>query len=942
MAHRGRLNVLANVMAKPLRVIFHEFARRHGQPRGRRRVGRRQVPPRHLDRPRVRRDQGAHVAGRPTRRTSRRSTRSCSARPARSRRSRDDLEEHEQVAPGADPRRRGVRRARASSGSASASRASAATIPAAACTSSSTTRSASPPARNSRARSPYPSDVAKGVQAPIFHVNGDDPEAVTFACKMAIEFRQKFHRDIVIDMWCYRRFGHNEGDEPSFTQPLMYARIKQHPPVSEVYGKRLIAEGVIDRRVGRRRSRTSSTTLLEGEFEAGEELQGEQGRLVRRALVGLHAPPMPKPRAATSRPAIDKKLFDGLGRTLTTVPDDLTIHKALARVIDAKREMFDERREFRLGDRRSARVRRPAVRRLRRPPVGPGFGPRHVQPAPRGLGRPERRAQIHPAVQCRARQVRGATTARLSEYGVLGFEYGYAHRRPQDAGDVGSAVRRLRQRRADHDRPVHRRGRGQVAARQRPGAAAAARLRGAGAGAQLGAARTLPAAVRAATTSRSRNSTTPANYFHLLRRQMHRTFRKPLVIMTPKSLLRHTLAVSSAAEFQANSHFRRILSDRNATADDKDATAGAVQRQGRLRPDGGARGGGRQGRHDRPGRAALSVPRRAARGAAQADDRPRGGGLGAGGAEEQRRVVLRRAVIEECADRRRPRRDAPAIRRPRGRGSPATGLASRHQIEQAALVAEALGHNVREEIRRTRKSETHEAGKRWRVSCTRRGTSTMATEVKVPALGESVTEATVGEWLKKPGDPVKRDEPIASLETDKVAVEVPSPVAGRDGPARGQGRRDRRGRRGDRDDRGQRGRGRPPRPTSASAQPAAAKPPAPAAAPAPADTAGAADAADEASPATLSPVGAPRGARARGRSRHDQGHRQGRPPDQGRRARRGQHAAPRPPVGRLPPAAPQLGRRHRRAGRKEERVRMTRLRQTIANRLKSAQKTPRC
>ena len=94
--------------------------------------------------------------------------------------------------------------------------------------------------------SPYPSDVAKGIQAPILHVNGDDPEAVTFCCKLAIEFRQQFNRDIVIDMWCYRRFGHNEGDEPSFTQPQMYAAIKKHPPISEIYGKRLIAEGVVD------------------------------------------------------------------------------------------------------------------------------------------------------------------------------------------------------------------------------------------------------------------------------------------------------------------------------------------------------------------------------------------------------------------------------------------------------------------------------------------------------------------------------------------------------------------------------------------------------------------------------------------------------------------------------------------------------------------------
>jgi 2-oxoglutarate dehydrogenase E1 component len=116
--------------------------------------------------------------------------------------------------------------------------------------------------------SPYPSDVAKGIQAPIFHVNGDDPEAVTFACKMAIEFRQAFNRDIVIDMWCYRRFGHNEGDEPSFTQPLMYEAIRKHPAVSQIYGARLIGEGVVDQKW------IDDTTArflqhLESEFQAG-------------------------------------------------------------------------------------------------------------------------------------------------------------------------------------------------------------------------------------------------------------------------------------------------------------------------------------------------------------------------------------------------------------------------------------------------------------------------------------------------------------------------------------------------------------------------------------------------------------------------------------------------------------------------------------------------
>ena len=117
--------------------------------------------------------------------------------------------------------------------------------------------------------SPYPSDVAKAVQAPILHVNGDDPEAVTFACKLAIEYRQRFNRDIVIDMWCYRRFGHNEGDEPSFTQPLMYAKIREHPPVSQLYAARLEKEGVIEK--GWLDGEIAAfTALLEGEFEAAK------------------------------------------------------------------------------------------------------------------------------------------------------------------------------------------------------------------------------------------------------------------------------------------------------------------------------------------------------------------------------------------------------------------------------------------------------------------------------------------------------------------------------------------------------------------------------------------------------------------------------------------------------------------------------------------------
>jgi 2-oxoglutarate dehydrogenase E1 component len=141
--------------------------------------------------------------------------------------------------------------------------------------------------------SPYPSDVAKAVQAPILHVNGDDPEAVTFACKLAIEFRQKFKRDVVIDMWCYRRFGHNEGDEPSFTQPLMYAAIRQHPPISEIYGTRLLEEGVIDERRGwTARSRASPPCSRASSRPRNPT--AEQGRLVRRPLGGPLKPSTPE------------------------------------------------------------------------------------------------------------------------------------------------------------------------------------------------------------------------------------------------------------------------------------------------------------------------------------------------------------------------------------------------------------------------------------------------------------------------------------------------------------------------------------------------------------------------------------------------------------------------------------------------------------------------
>ncbi len=168
---------------------------------------------------------------------------------------------------------------------------------------------------------------------------------MTFACKMAIEFRQKFHRDIVIDMWCYRRFGHNEGDEPSFTQPLMYARIKEHPPVSAIYGERLVAEGVIDDAFIDARIH-EFTQLLEGEFEAGASYLPNKADWFAGRWSGLGAPAEEETARRNMDTGIEPKLFESLGRTLTTVPEGLEIHKTLARVLDAKAEMFKTGENF--------------------------------------------------------------------------------------------------------------------------------------------------------------------------------------------------------------------------------------------------------------------------------------------------------------------------------------------------------------------------------------------------------------------------------------------------------------------------------------------------------------------------------------------------------------------------------------------------------------------
>jgi 2-oxoglutarate dehydrogenase E1 component len=182
--------------------------------------------------------------------------------------------------------------------------------------------------------SPYPSEVAKIAQAPILHVNGDDPEAVVHCAKIATEFRQQFNRDVVIDMFCYRRFGHNEGDEPSFTQPLMYKKIKSHPTTLKIYSEKLVkaklvSEEKVNQEVGYFKS------YLEKEFIESKNYKPEL-----KWFDGVWSRFIPTPgkdRRGVS--GVNKEKINLIGKKITTIPSNFNVHKTLKKIFENKQKM---------------------------------------------------------------------------------------------------------------------------------------------------------------------------------------------------------------------------------------------------------------------------------------------------------------------------------------------------------------------------------------------------------------------------------------------------------------------------------------------------------------------------------------------------------------------------------------------------------------------------
>ncbi|HCH71629.1 MAG TPA: 2-oxoglutarate dehydrogenase E1 component, partial [Ochrobactrum sp.] len=187
--------------------------------------------------------------------------------------------------------------------------------------------------------SPYPSDVAKMIEAPIFHVNGDDPEAVVFAAKVATEFRMTFHKPVVIDMFCYRRFGHNEGDEPSFTQPLMYKAIRGHKTTVQLYSEKLIAEGLIKQEeIDQMKAQWREN--LEAEFEAGQSYKPNKADWLDGAWAGLRTADNADEQRR-GKTAVPMKTLKEIGKKLVEVPKDFHVHRTIQRFLDNRAKMME-------------------------------------------------------------------------------------------------------------------------------------------------------------------------------------------------------------------------------------------------------------------------------------------------------------------------------------------------------------------------------------------------------------------------------------------------------------------------------------------------------------------------------------------------------------------------------------------------------------------------
>ena len=404
--------------------------------------------------------------------------------------------------------------------------------------------------------SPYPSDLGKVVDAPILHCNGDDPEAVVYCAKVAIEFRQKFNKDVVIDMICYRRFGHNEGDEPSFTQPLMYKKIKNHPTTLNVYGKKLIDDDVISENEFSSQ-KNEFRSLLNDQYKTAKDykpkIEWYEGTWSR------YKPEKGKDKRGNSGVQIDQ--IKSISNKINTIPEEINIHKTIKKIFQTRKQSVDNSKGIDWSTAEALAfgtlLEEGFPVRLVGQDSGRGtFSQRHSV-----LRNQEDNSRYIPLNHISNKQKKfEIVDSLLSELAVVGFEYGYSLVEPSTLtiweaqfGDFANGAQIIIDQFISSGERKWSRASGLVLLLPHGYE---------GQGPEHSSARLERFLQLCAQDNlQVMNCTTPANYFHALRRQIHRDFRKPLVIMTPKSLLRNKLCVSKLEDFSKNHSFHRVLWD---------------------------------------------------------------------------------------------------------------------------------------------------------------------------------------------------------------------------------------------------------------------------------------------------------------------------------------------------------------------------------------------
>ncbi|MGX9966860.1 2-oxoglutarate dehydrogenase E1 component [Roseomonas sp. F4] len=409
----------------------------------------------------------------------------------------------------------------------------------------------------------YCTDVAKSIQVPILHVNGDDAEAVVFCARMAAEFRMQFGADFVLDIVCYRRHGHNETDEPAFTQPLMYGRIREMKTTRTLYAEKLAREGSVPADESKA-VLDAFNAQLEEAFQAASSFKPNKADWLEGHWSGLKSVAVGEEVEKLHETAVSLETLREVGGVLSRVPADFGANPKILRQLEAKKQAIEtgEGIDWATGEALAFGTLLLEGHRVRLSgeDVQRGtFSHRHAY-----LIDQKTQAEYVPLNNLRADQPKfEAFNSLLSEFGVLGFEYGYTLADPRTLvlweaqfGDFANGA--------------------QVIIDQFIASAETKWLRMSGLvmllphgyegqGPEHSSAR-LERYLQlcAERNMRVGNLTTPANYYHALRRQLKANYRKPLVLMTPKSLLRHKLAVSSLADFGPGSAFQYIIPETDA------------------------------------------------------------------------------------------------------------------------------------------------------------------------------------------------------------------------------------------------------------------------------------------------------------------------------------------------------------------------------------------